>query len=123
MNASTLSGQILNADNARMMPKAKMIVMYTPRNFKNDSSDSSMTVLSASPFAAAMAGESTATFARLVDFPSRRLLFFDFEPNSNGSSLGASAADGSSDESSPSAFAFVIVAFLLCCSVVVLLFC
>lgn len=60
-----------------------------------------------------MAGESTATVARLVDFPSRRLLFFDLEPNSNGSSLEASTDDDDDDESS--SFAFVIVAFLLCC--------
>ena len=122
MNASTLSGQILNADNARTTPKAKIIAMYNPRNFKKASSDSSTTVLSASPFAAAMAGESTATVARLVDFPSRRLLFFDLEPNSNGSSLDASDGDDDDDDDddSSSSFAFVIVAFLLCCSLVVL---
>ena len=61
-----------------------------------------------------MAGESTATVARLVDFPSRRLLFFDLEPNSNESSLEAST-DDDDDDDDESSFAFVIVAFLLCC--------
>lgn len=84
MYNSTDSGQSLKADKARTTPKPKMIAMYKPRNFKKASSDSSTTVRSDSPFAAAIAAESTETCARLVDFPSLRFLF-DLEPNSNGS--------------------------------------